>query len=348
MPANAIRRKQTGPMESAELRKLGAEAPLAPLTRERELRMREFRAIKEVGDHYLDFTPDGEDLVLTFDADEAGSDAARLPWLYKPFRDEGLAVLGVKMKRADWYRGEALQAFFQSMDFHDLLHAYRRVVFTGSSMGGFGALTFSTVGSLVIAHNPQTTLDPELTPWDKRFPDSRLLDWSGRFARAEEGARQAERVFVTYDPFDAADARHVARLDPGNLVPLKAPMLGHPLAGFLRRIGLLAELVPLALSGDLTPEWWHGAIRRRRDLARYHLLMADRVGTPEAMAKLMARAWLLSADERRTQERIRRLVTSRKLDEAFDQQIVAEQAKLVSGPAGPDEELFRRFMAERS
>lgn len=334
-------------MESAEFRQLEAQAEFAPLTRDRDRRPREFRALKEVGDHYLDFTPDGRDLVVSFDADEAGADPQRLPWLHKPFRDQGLAVLGVKMKRADWYRGEAICDFFQSPDFQSLAGAYDRVLFTGSSMGGFAALTFGTPGSLILAHNPQTTLDPGLAPWDTRFPESRQLDWSGRFARAEEGARQAARVFVTYDPFDRVDSQHVDRLDPANLVRLKAPLLGHPLPGFLRRIGLLAELVPLALSGELTPEWWNAAIRKRRELARYHLLMVDHVDTPERAARLMARAWHLSADERRTQDRIRRMATGRKIDELFERALAEEKAKKVSGPAGPDEELFRRFMAGR-
>lgn len=335
-------------MESAELQQLGTEAEFAPLALDRANRPKDFRAMKEVGDYYLDFTPDGEDLVLSFDADDSVPAPNRLPWLHRPFRDQGLAVLGVKVKRADWYRGEALHDFFQSPDFRFLTGAYDRVLFTGSSMGGFAALTFCTPGSLVVAHNPPTSLDPELTPWDTRFPESRSLDWSGRFARAEEGARQAARVFVTYDPFDGIDSRHVDRLDPANLVRLKAPLLGHPLAGFLRRIGLLAELVPLALSGELTPEWWHAAIRKRRDLARYHLLMAEHLKTPDRVARLMARAWHLSADERRTQERIRRMASGRKLDELFERYLAEEPVVRVAGPAGPDEELFRRFMASRA
>lgn len=335
-------------MESGDFQKLGTEAELAPLAHDRARRSRDFRVLKEVGDHFLDFTPDGEDLVLSFDADDCSADPQRLPWLHKPFRDAGLAVLGVKMRRGDWFRSEAIQNFFRSQDFQALVGAYDRVVFTGSSMGGFAALTFSTPGSLVVAHNPQTSLDPDLTPWETRFPDSRRLNWTGPFARAEEGAREAAQVFVTYDPFETADARHVDRLDPANLVRLKAPLLGHPLPGFLRRIGLLAELVPLAISGDLTEDWWYGAIRRRRDLARYHLLMAGHVETPERVARLMARAWLLSADERRTQDRIRRMVSARKMDELFERFLAEEQARKVTGPAGPDEELFRRFMEARS
>jgi hypothetical protein len=335
-------------MESAEPRQLGTEAGLTPLARDRTSLPQDFRALKEVGEYQLDFTPEGEDLVLSFDADDSSANPDRLPWLYRPFRDQGLAVLGVKMKRADWFRGEALHDFFQSPDFRLLIGGYDRVLFTGSSMGGFAALTFSTPGSLVLAHNPQTNLDPALTPWDTRFPESRSLDWNGRFARAEDGARQAARVFVTYDPFDAIDSRHVDRLDPANLVRLKAPLLGTPLPGFLRRIGLLTELVPLALSGELTPEWWYGAIRKRRELARYHLLMADHVDTPDRVARLMARAWHLSADERRTQDRIRRMVASRKLDELFDRQLAEEKASRISGPAGPDEDLFRRFMEGRA
>jgi hypothetical protein len=334
-------------MESTEPQLLGTEAELAPLARDRASLPQDFRALKEVGEYQLDFTPAGGELVVSFDADNSNPNPSHLPWLHKPFRDEGLAVLGVKMKRADWFRGEALHDFFQSQDFHHLVGAYDKVLFTGSAMGGFAALTFSTPGALVVAHNPQTTLDPQLTPWDTRFPDARQLDWSGRFARAEEGARQAARVFVTYDPFDAIDSRHVDRLDPANLVRLKAPLLGTPLPGFLRRIGLLAELVPLALSGELTAEWWHAAIRKRRELARYHLLMAEHVDTPDRAARLMARAWHLSEDERRTQERIRRMVANRKLDELFERHLAAAKASRVAGPAGPDQELFLRFMAGR-
>lgn len=334
-------------MDSAELRQLGANARLAPLAQDRAAYPADFRAQTEVGDYLLDLTPGGQDLVISFDADDSVQAAHRPPWLHRAFRDQGLAVLGIKVKRNDWYRGEPLHDFFESADFRELLAAYDRVVFTGASMGGFAALAFATPGALVVAHNPPTELDPALTPAN-RYPETRDLDWSGRFARAAEGARQAERVFVTYDPFDAIDSRHVDRLDPANLVRLRAPLLGHPLAGFLRRIGLLAELVPLAISGELTPEWWRGAIRRRRELARYHLLMAEHLDVPERVAQLMARAWHLSADERRAQDRIRRMVTQRKLGALFEHHLEAEKMAKVVGPAGPDAELFRQYMTGRS
>ena len=321
---------------------------MAPLARDRASRPQDFRVLKEIGDHYLDFTPAGDDLVVSFDAEESQQDPNSLPWLYRPFRDQGLAVLGVKTKRADWYRGEAIRAFFQSADFQFLTGAYDRVIFTGSSMGGFAALTFCTPGSLVLAHHPQTGLDPERTPWDTRFAGSQLLDWSGSFAQAEEGASRAARVFVTYDPFHETDRRHADRLDSGNLVRLKAPFLGHPLPGFLRRMGLLAELVPLALSGELTAAWWRTAIRKRRDLPRYHLIMAEHLQAPDMAARLMARAWHLSGDDTRGQDRIRRLAAHRKLGELFDRYLREEEVSLVKGPPGPDAELFRSFMATRS
>ncbi len=76
--------------------------------------------------------------------------------------------------------------------------------------------------------------------------------------------------------------------------------------------------------------------------------MADHLQTPERAARLMARAWHLSEDERRTQDRIRRMVNSRNLGELFERYLPEEKARKVSGPAGPDEDLFRRFMESRA
>jgi hypothetical protein len=333
-------------MDTAAPQYLEAGAGLAPLALGRHDLPRDFRAQKEIGDYYVELTPTGEDLVLSFEnADDSNPEPNRLPWGYNHLREQGVAVLGVKTKRSDWYRGRELHDFFRSEDLHALVGSYRKVLFYGSSMGGFAALTFCTPGALVLAHNPQTSLDPELTPWDSRYPEGKRQDWSGDFARAWDGARLASQVFATYDPFLEVDRRHVERLDPANLVPLKAPFLGHSLPSYLRRIGLLGDLVPLALSSGLTSEWWYGAIRKRRELARYLLLMSDHVRTPEAAALLLARAWKASAKEVRTQDRIRRHATNRKLGELFERYLVEGESKPAIGPAGPDEELFRRFMA---
>jgi len=240
----------------------------------------EFSAI-ELDRYFLDFVPNHRNLLfITFEnADQPKRprlDRLREPWGLRAIRDLGCCVLGVKPKAADWYRGADLHRFFRSAAFAAFRSGFQRVVLYGSSMGGYGALTFAAAcpGAEVLAINPQSTLDPVLVPWEPRYPEGMAQDWAGDFADAALGMRSARRAFVAYDPLLDLDRRHVERLPADNLIPFATPLLGHSLPAWLLEMGVLKELLQRVADNDLDAARCRILARRRKGIARYYSGMA--------------------------------------------------------------------------
>ena len=231
----------------------------------------------DLGAYCIDFIPKGERLVITFEnaGEGGGPDFMRDGWGYSFLKDREYSFLGVKGRAHNWYRGKVLHDFFRSADFQAFAGQFKDHCFMGASMGGYGALAFSEVlpGALVIAHNPQTTLDANIVPWDNRFNSGRKQDWGGDFADAAPAARLCRRLYVTYDPFNTQDRRHAERISGANTVMLKMPFLGHSATKWLRQMGVLSQITDLALQERLTPENFAPLARGRRALPRYYLTL---------------------------------------------------------------------------
>jgi hypothetical protein len=86
-------------------------------------------------------------LVITFEnADQPSRprlDALREPWGAAALTRKGYSVLGIKPKAADWYRHPDLHEFFRSTALQTFLRSFKKIYLYGSSMGGYGALTFA-------------------------------------------------------------------------------------------------------------------------------------------------------------------------------------------------------------
>lgn len=204
----------------------------------------------------------------------------------------GYSVLGVNRQVSNWYRAADLHAVLNALKDRGFFARYRRVMFYGASMGGFAALAFAALspGCIVLAHNPQSTLRPRDTPWETRYRFARALDWEGEFSDGAVGARCAARVYVSYDPFHDADRRHVDRLDSQNLVKLRVPLVGHQMALWLQRMGLLAEVFDSALAASLTTARFCTLARARFHLPHYLLALAQRVRHPGRRQFLLEKA----------------------------------------------------------
>jgi len=212
-------------------------------------------------------------LVVTFDnlANVNDTSPAREPWAYRFVRESGASHLAVMARRKDWYRCAQLIAHLQGMADAGVFAGPDRVWLTGTSMGGFAALAFASLapGATVIAFSPQTTLDAELVPWERRFAMGRARNWSLPHSDAAFEIDETARVFVLYDPFFAPDRRHVARLEGDGVTHLRTWCSGHFSPVFLRRAGLLKPVMRHALDGTLTPELFYGLYRARRRLPWY-------------------------------------------------------------------------------
>ncbi len=248
----------------------------------------------DTGSYLVDYYDSGGPiLVVTFENREYGPKPPDRPcWGSKFLIRQGVSILGVKVEMPDWYRKPDLRAFFDGPFFAEIAAKHQRILFYGSSMGGYGALAYATPGSEVLAFNPQTTLDHALVPWETRYPDGKKQDWSGPRSDAALNAVHAAKIYVAYDPLYPDDLRHVERLDMRNVVHLKLPLVEHVVAGHLLNLGLLEDVLKSFLQGHLEVSRWAQLVRKRRRYTHYYLTMAKRSAQPAVVAACMKQALL--------------------------------------------------------
>lgn len=216
---------------------------------------------------------DPDRLVVTFDNLSAVGDNApdRVPWGYKFLREAGVAHLGVLAHRKDWYREPGLISALEALRDDGFFARYRDVIFTGTSMGGFAALAFSSLapGARVLAFSPQTTLDEAIVPWETRFGMGRIRNWRLPFSDAAFEVEEAAEAIIISDPYFELDQRHVERLKTPNIRHLKAWYSGHFSPVFLRRAELLKPVMSRMIDGTLTEEAFYRLYRARKRLPWY-------------------------------------------------------------------------------
>lgn len=217
----------------------------------------------------------GETLIVTFDNMKSRDmPVPRYPWAHQFVAKQGHSHLGIMMKRRnDWFRHRQLCDFFDELRDSGFFDRFDDVVFYGSSMGGYGALTYASAcpRARAIAFSPQSTLSPELVPWERRYENARLRgDWSEpRYADAAETTRALRKALVFYDPYMAEDRAHADRLAVPGVVHLPCPFLGHKIPRYLAFWGLLGTVVRGAIDDTLSDEAFLRMIRVRRDHKSY-------------------------------------------------------------------------------
>jgi hypothetical protein len=130
----------------------------------------------------------------------------------------------------------------------------RHVLTLGNSMGGFGAIAFA--GRLrgchsAIAFAAQSSVDPSIVPWDRRyrkFTDS-VTEWAGLdAAKLLVPSVNYTLFFGDVSPIDTRHARRMAQTGRRNMSIYVMVGAGHGVAGFLKRQGVLHELVQTLIS----------------------------------------------------------------------------------------------------
>lgn len=227
-------------------------------------------------------------LLVTFDnlANVNDADVLREPWGFRFAQDNGVSHLGVMAHVGDWYRDADLIARLTRLRDDGVFDGYDRVVFAGVSMGGFGALTFASLvpGAHVIAFNPQTTLDPDLVPWETRYETGRRQDWTLPLSDAATLTEGLGRVTIFSDPYHALDQMHLDRLTGDNIRVFKCWYSSHKTAVFLRKIDALKPVMERCIFDDLTHETFYRLYRGRRNLPWFRGAVSDyfqRTNRPE-------------------------------------------------------------------
>lgn len=226
------------------------------------------------GDYSCSFVDRARDqLVVSFDnLSQAGNpNTAREPWAQKFCADRGYAQLGVYAQSSTWFRNADLIAYLNGLRDDGFFKQFKAVSFVGTSMGGFGAVTFSSLapGATVVAFSPQTTLDEALVPWETRFSKGRAADWTLPYSDAATQTASASKVYLIYDSFHEGDRGHIERLSGDNLIHLKGFGLGHKSALVLNRMDALKHVMEGGVKGTLTPQDFYKTIRARKGIYLY-------------------------------------------------------------------------------
>ena len=233
----------------------------------------------KLGEHAASFVDRGARLVVSFDnLSGAGyPDPDVEPWAGTFVRENGWSHLGVYARGPSWYRDTRLITFLEDLAGTGFFSRFETVAFIGTSMGGFAALTFSSLapGATVVALSPQSTLDTRLVPWEARFAKGRARDWSLPYSDAATQLDQIGKAYVIYDPFIDGDKQHVARLPQKGLIHLRGFGFGHKTAVMLRRLDQLKPMMHGAITGQLETHDFYKAARARKDIYLYRVSMEN-------------------------------------------------------------------------
>jgi pimeloyl-ACP methyl ester carboxylesterase len=212
-------------------------------------------------------------LLISFDniANVNDRSFAREPWGWKFFHDQGYSHMGIFARTKAWYRDREIIDYLQARAAEGFFDQFGKVVLTGSSMGGFGALAFAPLipKSTVIAFNPQSTLDTRLVPWEERYRFGQVQDWDLPFGDGAAGLLTLGPVYIIYDHFFEPDRQHANRLKAPNVTLLKSWFSNHFAAPMLRKLDMLKPVMLGGIDGTLTEDAFYQMFRARRGLPWY-------------------------------------------------------------------------------
>ena len=195
------------------------------------------------------------------------------PWLQIRTARNGFSILGIISRRKDWYRNDSGPALLTSLRDAGLFDGFRRIVFVGTSMGGFAAVALSRIvpGSTVRAFSAQSTLSRDIAPFEKRYRYAfRKWDWtSPDFLDAADSVDAAGEVFLFYDPFIAEDRAHAKRMQGPAVREIKCGHFGHKLIRQLKGCGVLDDLFRDIGMGTFDEAAFRQRLRSRRTVRNW-------------------------------------------------------------------------------
>lgn len=223
--------------------------------------------------HSSVFTDEGTTLLVTFETlaqiDPSNDDAE--PLGFTLVAENGWSHLGIIAHSDTWFRDPAVYGYFDRLVDDGFFEDFDNVVFYGEGMCGYAAAAFSVAapGATIIAIQPQATLDPTITEWDKRFTDKRRSCFTDRYGFAPDMLEAADRAFVFYDPEVTMDAIHASFFARPHVDLIRMRFFGGKLATSLISLGIRDQIINLAGDGKLTGVEIHKLLRARRGNGGY-------------------------------------------------------------------------------
>ncbi|MGZ2258247.1 phosphoadenosine phosphosulfate reductase [Roseobacter sp. A03A-229] len=198
----------------------------------------------------------------------------------------GWSHLGIISDGDTWFRDAAVFAHFDALVDDGFFDAFDTVLFYGAGPCGYAAAAFSVAapGAKVLAIQPQATLDPQVTAWDKRFVEMRRTSFTDRYGYAPDMLDAAEEAFIVFDPNQMEDAMHAALFTRPNVTMLRARHMGSTLQTDFLQMKVLSKLISAVARDSLTAPQFATLMRARRDHMPYLRRLLSRLDYDERPA----------------------------------------------------------------
>lgn len=229
--------------------------------------------------HWCLFEDAGPQLLVTFERLETLTAAEGvMPWGHAIAAQHGWSHLCLIAEGETWYRDPALYRYFDRLVDDSFFEDFDQVLFYGHGHGAHAACAYAVTapGAHVLALNPRATLaGPDVT-WDRRTLAARRLDFTSRYGYAPDMLEGAGKVVVIHDLTLREEAMHSALFRAPWVARLSAPLLGDRIEFALRNMGVLPDLLALAMQGALTPLAFARSWRKRRSYGPYLKALLDK------------------------------------------------------------------------
>ncbi|CUI01988.1 hypothetical protein [Leisingera aquaemixtae] len=223
--------------------------------------------------HFATFIDQGNTLLVTFETMQGIHNLSDLaqPLGFDLVKNLGWSHMCVVSDGDTWFRDDRIYGFFDQLIDDGFFDEFDNVIFYGAGPCGYAAAAYSVAapGAVVVAVQPQATLEPRMTEWDDRFTEMRRLSFTDRYGYAPDMLDAAEQAFVIYDPQERLDAMHASLFARKNVTRLRAAYLGDAVQTRLIEMEMLYHILSLAGSRKLTAAAFHKLFRSRRNNSFY-------------------------------------------------------------------------------
>jgi hypothetical protein len=263
--------------------------------------------------HFAAFVKAGPVLLVSFETVQGMrslTESARpLGWLMS--QKMGWSSLLLASDGDTWFRDKDVYAYFDQLVDDGFFDDFDRVIFYGAGPCGYAAAAYSVTapGARVLAVQPQATLDPAVAEWDDRFTDMRRLDFTSRYGYAPDMIDAAQQMHVIYDPDVTQDAMHAALFTAPNVAKYRMRYMGEALQTHLLYMKRLFPILQAVAEDRLTPRFFAGLYRARRNHLPYLRRLLSRLELKERpdLIRLLCQNVTARFQAPRFQRRLRQL-----------------------------------------
>ncbi|UWQ52522.1 phosphoadenosine phosphosulfate reductase [Leisingera caerulea] len=219
--------------------------------------------------HFATFIDQGNTLLVTFETMQGIHNLSDLaqPLGFDLVKNLGWSHMCVVSDGDTWFRDSGIYGFFDQLIDDGFFDEFDNVIFYGAGPCGYAAAAYSVAapGAVVVAVQPQATLDPRMTEWDDRFAEMRRLSFTDRYGYAPDMLDAADQAYVIYDPQERLDAMHASLFARKNVTRLRAMHMGDAVQTRLIEMEMLYHILSLAGSRKLTGGAFYKLFRSRRN-----------------------------------------------------------------------------------